>query len=522
MRYKPERCADTQHSIPDIAVIAALQSAREKTGENIMSCSTLLVGKKASYDGSTMIARTDDGHFDVKKLTVVRPEDQPRTYKTVTSHLEIELPEHPLRYTSTPNVDPSKGIWAANGINEANVGMTATETISSNPRVMGADPMVVYRPAGAEQPEIPGGIGEEDMVVIVLPYIRSAREGVLRLGALLEQYGTYECNGIAFNDADEIWWMETIGGHHWAARRVADETCVFVPNQFGMDGFDFEDAFGAQKDCLCSADLRSFMERNFLDLNTDGCFNTRRVFGSQTDFDHIYNTPRAWYVGRYLNPTRYKWDGEDADFSPESDDIPWSFIPERKIAVEDVAYLLSTHYQGTPYDPYSAVAQKHGLYRPIGISRTGVTAICQIRGYLPERIQAVEWVCFGSTTFGAFVPVYANTDSIPPYLSAVTEDVSTDNYYWNSRLIGAFADANYGSALMQIERYQMRVATGGHRLLNEYDPRIMEEGGEALIGEANEKLCEMARKETTVCLNRVLLTASEHMKNGFNRSDMTL
>ena len=65
-----------------------------------MSCTTILVGKKASYDGSTMIARTDDGHFDVKKLVVVKPDDQPRKYKCVRSQLELELPDKPLRYTA--------------------------------------------------------------------------------------------------------------------------------------------------------------------------------------------------------------------------------------------------------------------------------------------------------------------------------------------------------------------------------------------------------------------------------------
>ena len=58
------------------------------------------------------------------------------------------------------------------------------------------------------QEEVPGGIGEEDIVCLVLPYIKSAREGVARLGQLLETYGTYENNGIAFQDADEIWWLE--------------------------------------------------------------------------------------------------------------------------------------------------------------------------------------------------------------------------------------------------------------------------------------------------------------------------
>ncbi|MBR4798323.1 MAG: C69 family dipeptidase, partial [Oscillospiraceae bacterium] len=50
-----------------------------------MSCTTVLVGKKASNDGSTMIARTDDGFFDVKKIVVIEPSKQPRKYRNVIS-----------------------------------------------------------------------------------------------------------------------------------------------------------------------------------------------------------------------------------------------------------------------------------------------------------------------------------------------------------------------------------------------------------------------------------------------------
>ena len=168
-----------------------------------MPCTTILVGKKASYDGSTMIARNDDAggnHFTAKKYVIVHPEEQPKVYKSVISHVEIPLSEHPMRYSAAPNAIPGQGIWAACGVNEKNVAMTATETITSNPRVLGADPMVVYQLAEDGKAEVPGGIGEEDIVVLVLPYINSAREGVKRLGSLLEQYGTYEKNGIAFQD----------------------------------------------------------------------------------------------------------------------------------------------------------------------------------------------------------------------------------------------------------------------------------------------------------------------------------
>ncbi|MBR4655918.1 MAG: C69 family dipeptidase [Oscillospiraceae bacterium] len=486
-----------------------------------MPCTTVLVGKLASNDRSTMIARTDDGHFDEKKLIVVTPKQQKRNYKSVISHVAVELPEEPLAYTACPSVNPESGVWAATGINAAGVGMTATETITTNPRVLAADPMVqLQKPKSRREKEIPGGIGEEDIVVLVLPYIRSAREGVLRLGKLLEQYGTYESNGIAFNDENEVWWMETIGGHHWMAKRVPDDVVVVMPNQFGMDSFDLADALGEKKNHLCSADLREFIADNCLDCNQGGVFNPRNIFGSRTDHDHIYNTPRAWFMGRYLCPRRWKWDGPDADFSPESDDIPWSFVPERKVAVEDVKYLLSSTYQGTPYDPYlSRDTGVRGKYRTIGINRTGVTSVCQIRDGMPMELRSVEWICFASTTFDALLPVYPCVERMPAYLSEVSLDVSTENFYWASAVLCALADHSYHKSNRDIVRYQDAVMTRGRRLLREYDQKMLETGDYSLAAEANDKLAQMAKEETFRVLYRVLRAASEGMKNGYNRAD---
>ena len=230
-----------------------------------MACTTILVGKAASYDRSTIIARNEDspnGQFRPKRMEVVQPTDQPRTYTSVLGHLTIELPDSPLRYTSVPDAITDQGIWAAAGFNSENVAMTATETITSNERVLGADPLVSFVPAkGAEgdpgyAPGRAGGLGEEDLVTVVLPYIHSAREGVARLGSLLEEYGTYEMNGIAFSDVDEIWWLETVGGHHWIAKRVPDDAYVTMPNQLGIDSFDLADAEGEQRNHMASPDLR--------------------------------------------------------------------------------------------------------------------------------------------------------------------------------------------------------------------------------------------------------------------------
>lgn len=493
-----------------------------------MPCTTILVGKKASYDGSTMIARNDDsgsGHFTAKKFIVVHPEEQPRKYKSEISHVEIELPDNPMRYTSMPNALKGEGVWAASGVNEANVGMTATETITSNPRVLGADPLVVYQPAEDGKEEVAGGIGEEDIVYIVLPYIRSAREGVKRLGSLLEKYGTYEMNGIAFQDRDEIWWLETIGGHHWMARRVPDNMYVVMPNQLGIDYFDLEDALGEQREYMCSADLKEFIEKYHLDLSMDGVLNPRDAFGSHDDADHVYNTPRAWFMERYLNPHTKKWEGPDADFTPASDDLPWAMVPEKKITVEDVKYVLSAHFQGTPYDPYAAYGDKSmkGAFRSIGINRNDFLSVIQMRPDQPEDSAILEWVAFASNAFNVLVPFYAGVTTTPEYLSNTTAEVSTDNFYWSSRMIAAMADASYKSSVFHIERYQEQVMAKGHELINTYDALLAKESDEqkrmSLKEEANEKIAEMLKKAAADTLSKVLFELSSQMKNAYSRSD---
>lgn len=548
-----------------------------------MACTTILVGKDASYDGSTIVARNEDspgGQFEPKRMQVVLPKDQPRVYTSVESHLTIELPGEPMRYTSVPDAIEGHGVWAAAGFNELNVGMSATETITSNERVLGADPLVVYTPASGVEgeegyvPACPGGLGEEDFVTLVLPYIRSAREGVERLGALLEKYGTYEMNGIAFSDVDEIWWLETVGGHHWIAKRVPDDMYVTMPNQLGIDWFDLGDAEGEQLEHMASPDLRAWMADNHLDLTLRGeyaffsedeyeliedgdddyiedldegldddgsdgddledvfvldagrfedIFNPREAFGSRSDSDHVYNTPRAWYMQRFLNPHDV-WEGPFADYTPESDDIPWARVPERKVTIEDVKYVLSAHYQGTPYDPYG----KHGtpetrsLYRPIGINRNGQLAVLQVRPYVDEDHRAIQWMAFGSNPFNALVPFYANVDTLPEYLCNTASTVTTDSFYWSNRLIAALADARFRDNAALIERYQEKVGARGHQMLRETDRAVADASGEELVRaleQANDRMARFLREQTDALLGKVLHTTSLSMRNGFAMSD---
>ena len=244
-------------------------------------------------------------------------------------------------------------------------------------------------------------------------------------------------------------------------------------------------------------------------------FNPRLVFGSASDMDHVYNTPRAWAIQRFLNPRTCSWDGPDAQLTPESDVIPWCQKPEHKLTIEDVKYALSLHYQGTPYDPYGRPGSPdlRDRYRPIGINRTSQLSATQIRGDLPASFQALQWIAFGSNPFNAFVPLFANVDSVPAYFSTTNEEVSTESFYWTNRLIGALADAHYAAALPHIERYQQAVVAQACAIL------LAAEREGTSREEANERVAQLVRKETDEVLGNVLFEASMGMRNSFSRSD---
>lgn len=200
-------------------------------------------------------------------------------------------------------------------------------------------------------------------------------------------------------------------------------------------------------------------------------------------------------------------------------------IPEKKITVEDVKYVLSSHYQGTPYDPYAAYGEKsqRGAFRSIGVNRTDFLALIQMRPGMEKDSNILQWVAFASNVFNVMVPFYAAIDETPEYLSNTTKEVTTDNFYWVSRMIGAMADASYKSSVFHIERYQESVMAKSHELIHRYDALLQKETDAekrmALRQEANNAVAAMVKKEAAATLDRVLYELSGQMKNSYSRSD---
>lgn len=168
------------------------------------SCTSILVGKDASLDGSTMIGRDEDSSYPVgPQAFTVRPALDKKHNFLVSklTGLKLPVPEHTQRYTCEPNVPASARVSEEGGFNEHNVAMSATETLYNNSHFLGYDPLVKKN-----------SINEDLMLSSTLPYITSAREGVQRLGHLIERYGTGQSNGIAFADKTTfgIWKLRVV------------------------------------------------------------------------------------------------------------------------------------------------------------------------------------------------------------------------------------------------------------------------------------------------------------------------
>ena len=156
------------------------------------ACTTIIVGKNATTDGSILVARNDDGGSANSPSHLVY--HQPRAKGYLFSSVEenkysYQLPDNLMGYTGMPDWGtrntPGGGTFEEVGFNDAGVGISATETIFSNPQTLKVDPYLDE-----------SGVVEEAIPSILLPQIKSARQGVEMLGKIIETTGSGEGFGV--------------------------------------------------------------------------------------------------------------------------------------------------------------------------------------------------------------------------------------------------------------------------------------------------------------------------------------
>lgn len=416
------------------------------------ACTSIMVGKRASLDGSAFISRNEDRVKAIEtKRFLVKPAVTGRdeTYVSPYNKLTVKLPATGMRYTSTPSGDQTAGPNEEDGFNEANVGESATESVYANARVLAYDPFVK------------NGLAEDSMTTLVLPFIHSAREGVEYLGRLVEKYGSAEGNGVQFIDRDDVWYMEIATGHQWVAVRIPDDCYAVAANQIAIEQIDFDDP----NNYMWSPNIREFVEEHQLNPDEDQ-WNFRHIFGTNTKKDHHYNTPRVWFAQRYLNPVAA------ANQGPEDPDMPFIRKPERKISVEDIQYLLASHYNETVYDPLgSGTAEQRKVYRAISLSRTAQSHILQMRTNVDEKHAAVQWVEFGVPSFCPWVPFFTNADDTDASYRELPAHMDWKNAFWMYEALATIVESHYNEFIEPAEDYKKELNSWARRHLAEVDQR---------------------------------------------------
>ena len=382
-------------------------------------CTTIIIGQEQTADGSMIVARSEDWDaMEAKNYEIFEDTDNgPREFVAKDSPFRCELPEKALGYSALSPYN-LHGHWGSAGFNTADVGMSATESIFSNDEVLKHDPLVE------------NGVAENSVFNITLPYIHTAREGVERLGMLIEKYGIAEGFGIGFVDSKEIWYLETACGHRWLACRMPKDQYFVTGNQSRFRTYDPND----KENYLASADLIEFAEKHGLYNPAQGAFDFHEAYARDIKLDTTYNYPRVW--------------GLQQLFSPEiKNDVTKNTFPvfakaAHKVTLTELRTAFRFHYDNTEHDPYLNSNPKEP-YRPVSIFRTTQTHLLQIRPELPQAIGCVNYVAMGMADLGVFLPLYQGITSYPEAYTKGNGESSADSAYWKFRKIMVLGMTNY-------------------------------------------------------------------------------
>lgn len=433
------------------------------------SCTSILIGKKASLNGSVIIGRNEDAKTAWPKHLAFNAakDSKNNVFHSPDNHFELKLPEHSYHYSSTPEWTDKYGVFEEDGINEHHVAMSATESAYANERVLAADPF-----------DLDHGILEEAMVTVVLPYIKTAKEGVKRLGKIVETKGSAECNGVLFADRSEAWYMEIGSGHHWVAQRIPDDSYAVVANQLAIQEIDF-----SSPNFMSSIGLKKFIYDNGL-WPEGRAINFREIFGTHDNSDLHYNTPRVWAGQKLLTPSIKQ--------EPQSFNLPFLQHADHPISIQDAQAVLSNHYENTPYDLTNKKNADKPTFRPIAVATTQESHLLELNGN-----SMTHWLAMGIAAQSVYIPFYPQGSKVPYTWANGKKDYSPNSAYWIFKLAGNLVDRDWDKYATELANAQTTAKQKVLRLRQQYDAKIKQNPSQE-VKLANEANIKMAKTTTDI------------------------
>ena len=443
------------------------------------ACSTFLVGKRASFDGSVLVTHSDDGEGNPDaRLSYVpgsthapgakRPvwpdlEDNPRFVGDARGATYAPGASVPADAPRTRPIGHIDQVNVTFGYHEGNYGIINEKQLAIGESTCSGRFVAAARGNGGD-----ALFCVNELSRIAMERCATARCAVETMGALAYEHGFYGAAGsfeggsetLLIGDTEEGWVMHFTpypanNSAVWVARRVPDDEVAPVMNMFTIRGVNLAD----EANYLASPNMLDVARKHGLwDEARDGPFDFTRAFSAGEYAHKYYSGRRVWGGFRLINPAVTK-----KTLSPEYGDLrldapyPFSMRPAAPVTVEHLFAWHRDWYQGTPYDmsagiaagpfgspdrftaaapsadgvafgapgrvssPHSFSGKRWGAWeRSIALHRTTYTHVTQSRAWLPDAVGGVMWIGMHAAHGTCFVPT-------PCGVTALAEGLTVGN-----------------------------------------------------------------------------------------------
>ena len=440
------------------------------------SCTTILVGKGASADGSTMVTYAADcGECDFRLIYVPEKDHAPGEMRPV-----YPFGLYGLSYPRVVSTERAPGYAPVDG-------QVLTVPLGYIPEVehtyayldgvvgvMNEHQLAMGEATGsAKSYTEPGEDSLFDFASlskVAMERCRTAREAISLMGSLAEQFGYYNWGEtLTVIDPNEAWVFEIVptpDGRSavWAAQRVPDDEVAVIPNMLVIREVDPDSPNFMTSDSLYEiAEAQGWWmpgtPLDFLKVYTRG------------EYGHpYYSLRRKWRAYDLLAPSRGFDPWVDGAYTTE---YPFSIKPDRKVTVEDLFRIHRDYYEGTDFDLTQGVAagpfgtpnryyegegekSVNGAWeRAISMFRCSYSYVVQARSWLPDPIGGVVWWGPDAPHSTVYVPFYAGIDHVPePYSTGNLRDFSRDSAWWAFDFVSNWADLKFSYMIEDIREQQ--------------------------------------------------------------------
>lgn len=417
------------------------------------ACTNLIVGKKASVDGSVMVSYNADDYGMFSGLChypagVHAKGEMRKIFDWDSGIYHGEIPEAPVTYNVIGNINEYQ--------------LSIAETTYG-----GREEMI----------DTTGILDYGSLIYVALQRAKTAREAISVMTSLVEKYG-YCSSGETFSicDPNEAWIMEMMGtgpgskGVVWVAMRIPDDAICAHANQSRIGKFDMKD----KKNVLHSKNVISYARKMGWFSGKDADFSWKNTYAFPDFSGRRACDARAWsFFNRFKKGfDRYlPWAlGKD----PNAEDMPLWVVPDRKLSVHDVEMAMRDHYEKTPmaldsanigggvyqmpYRPtplsFKVDGKTYFNERPISTQQTAFTFVSQLRSWLPREIGGITWFGNDDANMVAYTPVYCNNTVVPecyntPGADAVT--FSDKNAFWVCNWVSNMVYPRYSQLFPELQ-----------------------------------------------------------------------